>query len=280
MIEFYHGDTSTRDRPTHEVLTFPGGELHVKLGPVQGREYAIVRGADPADLITLALWADAVRRAGATPSAAIPYLPGARQDRYEPTTALSAAVYADLINSCSLSRVVAIDVHSPVMEALVDNLVVLDGTGPISRMKSTGAYTPWVGVIAPDAGAGKRTFAVAQALGLPMFQALKHRDPKSGRLTGFSCEELPKGRYLVVDDICDGGGTFRGLAKEILHTHTDESKNVLLDLYVTHGIFSGEAKDLAFWFEAVISTDSHPGHLAQKFTTISITTQLLAALEA
>jgi ribose-phosphate pyrophosphokinase len=38
---------------------------------------------------------------------------------------------------------------------------------------------------------------------------------------------------LILDDICDGGGTFTGLATEL---HKAEAQAV--DLFVTHGIFS------------------------------------------
>ena len=72
----------------------------------------------------------------------------------------------------------------------------------------------YVGLICPDAGAAKRTEAVAEALALPVFYARKKRDFATGRLSGFACEPLPpEGRLIVVDDICDGGGTFRGLAE-------------------------------------------------------------------
>jgi ribose-phosphate pyrophosphokinase len=40
-------------------------------------------------------------------------------------------------------------------------------------------------------------------------------------------------RFLIVDDICDGGRTFTELAK-VLKKWTD----MPVDLYVTHGIFS------------------------------------------
>ncbi len=93
-------------------------------------------------------------------------------------------------------------------------------------------------VVAPDAGAAKKAFKVAQGLGLPMIQATKHRDLKIGDITDTTvayydhCE--PGTNYLIVDDICDGGRTFIELAKYI-----KQAKHLgKIYLYVTHGIFS------------------------------------------
>jgi len=87
-----------------------------------------------------------------------------------------------------------------------------------------------------------------------VFKAEKKRDFETGQLTGFTCEELLEGRYLVVDDICDGGGTFRGLAAA-----TGLPKENL-DLWVSHGVFSGAAGELNNHYGNIFCTDSHPGH--------------------
>jgi ribose-phosphate pyrophosphokinase len=88
------------------------------------------------------------------------------------------------------------------------------------------------GIIAPDKGSVDRASAVARDLGLPVYFGEKTRDVETGRLTGFIFPDVHVGhRYLVVDDICDGGGTFIGLAADAPH-------DVFLDLYVTHGLFT------------------------------------------
>jgi len=56
---------------------------------------------------------------------------------------------------------------------------------------------------------------------------------------------------LIVDDICDGGGTFLGLAKEL------KSKNAgKLYLAISHGIFSKGFESLAKDFQKIFTTDS------------------------
>ncbi len=61
------------------------------------------------------------------------------------------------------------------------------------------------------------------------------------------------GKYLVVDDICDGGGTFLGLADKFWK----QTSISTLDLYVTHGIFSKGVRELLRMYHNVYSTDSY-----------------------
>lgn len=67
----------------------------------------------------------------------------------------------------------------------------------------------------------------------------KERDPKTGKLSGFHISQLPfikpiKGATaVIVDDLCDGGGTFSGVSKLLKKRGVE--KVVLL---VAHGVFS------------------------------------------
>ena len=239
-----------------QPFTYPGGEIDLKIprDTAPGGEWiAYLQGADPADLITLLLWADAARRYDAHRTLLLPYLPAARSDRGAPT---GAAAYAGLIHSLGLDTLVYLDPHSWVMPNIlsesVDRLVEVDLVRVVlDSIRDTDRYA---GVIAPDKGATGRASRVADALGVPVYQGAKHRDFETGKLTGFSCEELPEqGRFLVVDDICDGGGTFMGLADA-----TGLGKD-RLDLWVTHGIFSGKAASLREHYGRIYTTDSHPG---------------------
>jgi ribose-phosphate pyrophosphokinase len=56
---------------------------------------------------------------------------------------------------------------------------------------------------------------------------------------------------LIVDDICDGGGTFIGLAKELKKHNAGN-----LYLSVSHGIFSKGLKELNQYFTNIFTTDS------------------------
>lgn len=234
------------------AMTFPAGEAHIKTDGAGGETplYLYLTGADANEYMSAAMWIDYAHQGGHKVKALIPYLPGARQDRGNP---FGAKVYANLINAMAADEVVCFDPHSPVMPALVNNLRVVGAEAVIARAvkKNLPGYA---GVICPDEGAKARTAITAQALGLPLFHAAKHRDFATGKLSGFTCEELPsEGRFLVVDDICDGGGTFMGLAGA---TGLGPDR---LDLWVSHGVFSGNAGQLRSAFGNIFTTDSHPG---------------------
>lgn len=238
-------------------MRFPAGEGHVKVvnendGKGELTEVARIYGCDANDLILLGMWADAAQQRGSRTVAQIPYLPGARQDRGMP---FGAWVYAGIINGFKIDHVTAFDVHSPVMESLIRNL----GTcvsAPLIRKFIVGRRDReeaqrYVGIIAPDKGAVERAHYAAAITGLPLYKAEKHRDSATGKLSGFSCEPLPDtGKLLVVDDICDGGGTFMGLAEA---TGLPKER---LDLYVSHGVFSGDAPKLHDHFGTIWTTDS------------------------
>ncbi|MGU3410895.1 phosphoribosyltransferase family protein [Microbacterium sp. M1A1_1b] len=245
--------------PTFSTLRFPAGESHVKVAvehdaPADLTEIATLRGTDGNDLLMLGMWADAVRQRGSRSVALVPYLPGARQDRGLP---FGAKVYADVLNGFHLDQVIAFDPHSPVIVGLVDNLTVVTSKQVVRDAVLDVDGDAYTGIIAPDKGAVARATAVAETCGLPLFRAEKHRNPDTGKLDGFTCEPLPAdGRFLVVDDICDGGGTFMGLAGS---TGLPKER---LGLWVSHGVFSGRAPQLADHFGEIVTTDSYPAQNA------------------
>jgi ribose-phosphate pyrophosphokinase len=241
--------------PSHATqMHFPAGEAHISQledldeTPVS----AFIQGANPDDLIMLAMASDYANRMGGGLKALMPYLPGARADRGTPC---GAEVYAHLINSMNLKEVICFDPHSPVITGLIHRLTILDTLEVLKRTVLNGSIN-YSGIISPDEGSRARSGRIADAVNLPLIKASKHRDFVTGKLSGFSCEALPDpdGRYLVVDDICDGGGTFIGLA-EVLNIPKEN-----LDLWVSHGVFSGKAARLKTAYGQVYTTNSHPGH--------------------
>ena len=182
----------------------------------------------------------------------LPYLPGARQDRVNPggDVAFMSNTIADLINSYNFMNVTTVDPHSDVM---ADRLVHLN-VFPLERIYSR-FWHGYTGIIAPDKGAQARAELAGKVLDKPVIYGGKTRDAETGKITGFTLEGAEKGgHYLVVDDICDGGGTFLGLADKI-----DEA-GAYADLYVTHGIFSKGTHKLARRYKTLYTTDTWPGY--------------------
>jgi ribose-phosphate pyrophosphokinase len=60
-------------------------------------------------------------------------------------------------------------------------------------------------------------------------------------------------KYVIIDDICDGGRTFIELAKAI----KEQREGVEIYLVVTHGIFSAGFTELTKYFNGIFCTDSY-----------------------
>lgn len=182
----------------------------------------------------------------------LPYVPGGRQDRLntEGDYLFTLKSVAFEINRRDFSDVYVLDPHSDVTPALIENCRLLPMLSPTQLDFLT--KEGYDGVIVPDAGAGKRASIVAKYLQVPTFQAWKKRDVATGKLSGFGIEQLPISvrKFLVVDDICDGGRTFIGLAElPALSVRR-------LDLYVSHGLFTQGTKDLLDKYGMIYTTDS------------------------
>lgn len=238
-----------------QPFEFPGGELHLKMlenpaADAQVTWIADVRGCDPKDLVVAALLADVARERDDPFVLLSPYLPAARADRGTP---LGVRVYGELINSMGATQVIGIDPHSFVAAQEIQQLTALDPLPLVQRALQI-VGPKYDAVIAPDKGAADRAYLVADELGMDFYGAEKVRDFDTGEITGITVPEMPKtGKYLVVDDICDGGATFR-----ILASHLGLPKD-RLGLWITHGIFSGAADTLRQLFGDIFTTDSHPG---------------------
>jgi ribose-phosphate pyrophosphokinase len=83
-------------------------------------------------------------------------------------------------------------------------------------------------------------------------------------LQGFEVpEQLLQGRWLLVDDICDGGGTFNGILNELNAMEVPgggyypATPNDSLDLYVSHAVFSGNAFENLRCFGTVYTTNTY-----------------------
>ena len=272
--------------PTFEGMFFPAGEAHVKVinenedkGPLT--EIARVYGYSADDLMLLAMWADYCVARGSETVVIMPYFPGARQDRGLP---FGLGVYASIIETMDLNQLIVFDPHSEALhgrltENFPDAVTIVDSrrvirdhvVGRADRDDKAQAYD---GIICPDQGAQKRSQAVADVVHLPLFQARKHRDESTGQLSGFTIEELPsEGRFLVVDDICDGGGTFMGLAA------ASGLPKERLGLYVSHGVFSGKAPQLLDAFGEIFTTNSYPSSRGIATHEINIDPYLYGAIK-
>ena len=255
--EFNPFGASTEQLIAYQSFVFSGGEPHLKLTANDLSEAAVmitqrINSFEALGLICLAV--DALRRMHvAEISLFIPYFPAARQDRVMvPGEPLSVKVYADLINQLGFKKVMVFDPHSEVTAALVNQVEVISNHQFVAEVIAE--IGEEVLLISPDGGALKKIYKVSEALGgLPVVECSKHRDVRSGKLLGFKvyADDLEGKTCLIVDDICDGGGTFLGLAQELKQKHAGK-----IYLAVSHGIFGKGTAELTAQFSGIYATDS------------------------
>jgi ribose-phosphate pyrophosphokinase len=242
----------------HSISKFPGGEIQIKLN--ERINYSIVdkviishriRNSD--DLILVLLAKDALKRKGVKEfDLIIPYVPYARQDQvHDSGESLAIKVFADIINSSKFNNVYIVDPHSPVTTALIDNVNVISSEQYLIEILKEFKKKPIL--ISPDAGAHKKLNKLAINHNLDLVKCDKFRDVKTGQLSGFHvfANDLHQEDCIIFDDICDGGGTFIGLAKELKKKNAGK-----IYLYITHGIFSKGLDIFDDLFEKIYTTNS------------------------
>ena len=245
---------------THNNINFSAGEVQIKVPAmlIQSHNTVTAHICDSDGIMLLMQLSSIIAQYNNT--LVIPYLPYSRYDRIDkPNDALSLKVFCNMINTLQYDKVITHDCHSDVGVALLNNcismpqhLLVIDMFDNIVNDKSQldmfasdtfDDIQKYDAIVAPDAGASKKAFKLAQLLGKPLIECSKHRDFETSKIINFTVpsQQLLDNNItevLIVDDIADGGGTFIGLANELL-MYVDN-----VDLYVTHGIFSKGTKAL------------------------------------
>ncbi len=178
----------------------------------------------------------------------IPYLMAARYDRLMlPGDSIDLKVVADLINYCGFEKVYLYDVHSDAALLLIKNVIGITNKNLVEQYNMPDAV-----LICPDAGAAKK---VGKYFGWnrnikDIIYCSKNRDLANGQLTleVLEPQECVNRNCVIIDDLCDGGGTFLAIAQKIQPAH--------LTLIVTHGIFSKGFTELEKCFQQIIVSDS------------------------
>ena len=261
--------TTRWDLEFFDFMTYPTGEPHVNIseaaycnkdfGNYLGTTSAIIwKARDYNDLASMVTaWRALKRRGGVYKKFVVPYFPFGRHDRRRDewdTDPLQMAL--DIVRPMmDEGCLITIDPHSDVSGVIphitqtqVVERFLLEHEGLFGETFHT--------IVIPDAGATKKaydwTFRFPHA---EVIQGFKKRNMQTGELTGFGIENADKprahglGRVLVVDDICDGGGTFLGLAGVL-------PPNDGITLLTSHGLFPKGTEHLVGTFD-LWTLDAH-----------------------
>lgn len=240
---------------------FSDGEYNFSIGEnVRGSDVFIVQPTCPPtdqNLLELLIMIDAfIRASSKRVTAVMPYFGYARSDKKDrPRVPISAKLVSNLIVKAGAHRVLTIDLHASQIQGFfdipVDHLyarpIIVDyfNQNPIENLV----------VVAPDTGGAERARAYAKRLdaGLALCDKRRERANEAdvmnivGDVDGKNC--------LIVDDMCDTGGTICKVA-EALHK---AGANEVFACF-SHAVLSGKAVENieASYLKKIIVTNSIP----------------------
>lgn len=233
--------------------TFNNGEIKIDIKEtVRGEDIVIIQTGYSLeiDVNTIVMETifliDALRRSMAhTITLIMPLYVYSRQDRKDESRApISAAVIANLFEHVGLNRLVCMDLHAGQIQGFfripVDNLYSIELFGrKLNELYNFNSCKDNFIIIAPDAGAVKRTLKFARVYGLKTCIMHKQRDySKNGEIkktimicdcsTGYNNKTA-----IICDDMIDSGGTF---IKAVEQLKINGFKSVIG--LITHGYFT------------------------------------------
>lgn len=233
---------------SYKIFHFPDGEPQIEiLTDLCNLKEDITlhcRICNPEDLFILMQTMDILNRHEIVVDIFIYYLMGSRMDRLmgygRPVT---KKIINKVLKSFDCNNINIIEPHSDYYFEDYE----CEGT---SLSQQFVRDHPEYQLVAPDHGAVER-YNGLQFVGV----GNKVRDVETGKITNFEFifDEIDEERpILVVDDLCDGGGTFVGLVTE-MRKHTQAP----IDIYVTHAVNSKGIENLSKNFRRVFLTNSY-----------------------
>lgn len=227
------------------IRRFEDGEIYARFEEsVRGVDAFVIQPTNPPvneNLMELLVMVDALRRASAGRiTAVIPYYGYARQDKkHAPREPITGRLVADLLQSAGVNRVLALDLDADQIEGFfsipVDHLRALPLFADYLKTKEI----PNAVVVAPDDGAVKVAYRLAERLHLPLavvFQRRLSQDVKQAvQVVGEVEDRVP----ILIDRIVATAGTIRS-ALDVLIEHGAHPQAFVC---ATHAILAGDAAD-------------------------------------
>lgn len=251
------------DFEDYKLFKFPGGEIHYiqKLLLSEDDKVLIrIRVNSSDDILALGIVVDTIRKdlPNINITVMMPYFAYQQADRdFGQRESFSLKTITKILNTYDVDKWIVFDAHSDVGPALLDRCTVKDNSQFIMDVLVRYLNNNEVTILAPDAGAYKKIFKLAEKIGFKgkVKCANKYRDTTNGNIK----VELPSGLnpeddILIIDDICVGGRTFLDLADLI--TSQKVEKPGKRYLAVSHGVFSNGFIELSKRFDRIFTTNS------------------------
>lgn len=192
------------------------------------------------NIMELFILTDALKRGSANSvNLIIPYFGYQRQDRKDYSRApISAAVIARFIETLNVNRVMIFDLHAAQISGFFSN------NCPVDNLYAEPYFIKYIHshidtnniiFVAPDAGAMKTNFRIAQKFGVDTCSVFKNRT--NGVIDHMMLiGDVTDKNVIMIDDMIDTGGTICSAAKLL---KDNGAKSIYI--FVTHGLFSGNA---------------------------------------
>jgi len=236
----------------YEIKKFRDGQVAAKVVE-KGNLEVKLRGNSYEDLFAAASIKEAwdalnATNKGLTSTLTLYCLIGQRSDRrFYQGESFDLKVIARFINSMQFDKVKILHPHSSISLALIENAEEISNLDFVRK-----AYEV-IGnpvLVSPDAGAYKTTHSIAEKLDADLIPSNKVRvngEPVisvQGDVSGKEC--------LIVDDLADGGRTFKNLAEALKSQGATK-----VFLYVTHAQFNFGFDELKESIDHVFCTNSY-----------------------
>ncbi len=227
-----------------ECYNFSDGEIFCQLQEnVRGADtYVLQPTCHPVNdnLVELLILLDAIKRSSASRvTAVLPYYGYARQDKKDaPRVPITAKLVADLISQAGADRILAIDLHTPQIQAFFDKPVDHLFAAPVLLEAIRNLNIPDLVIVSPDAGGVERARAIAKRLNCGIAIVDKRRTGPNQTSVMNVIGEVAGKSVLILDDIIDTAGTLT-LTVDALK---DKGADRVFAAGV-HGVLSGPALD-------------------------------------
>ena len=244
----------------YDIINFSDGEKHIKFITEINRKDSvkvICRITSMDELFILMQVGDILNRMEVEWALVITYLMGMRMDRVMSfNEAFSLKIVAKTINDMHPDAVFIVEPHSDRTLKLINNSTPL-----MNRFTEAAMTDPEHNymIVFPDAGA-KLRYGEALENKVPMMTCHKKRDPATGKLSGFGIDnpevlnEYPEcNAFFVIDDLCDGGGTFCGIADQLKELRPDFHRT----LAITHAVAARGIYKVMDYYNDLFITNSY-----------------------
>jgi ribose-phosphate pyrophosphokinase len=235
----------------YEIKKFHDGQVASKIIEKGDLEVAL-RGNSYEDLFNAAAikeaWdANSIENKNRHAILTIYCLIGQRSDRrFNENESFDLKVIADFINSMNYDEVRILHPHSDISIALIKNAKRISHFEFVEKVYNE-LDTPVL--VSPDAGAYKATHEIAEKLNADLIPSNKVRVDGAPLI---SIQGDVKGKdCLIVDDLADGGRTFKFLAEELKNQGANK-----VFLYVTHAQFNYGFEELMESIDHIYCTNS------------------------